>query len=97
MRYLCKVAYQVALYAFLRSKHLPRNKGNIQSLSMTRGLTFKELSRYLFIANLKNNNLCYYTIRLFNSKRGDIPILNFNHIQNLRLRVSHRSVIEKCL
>ena len=86
----------MALDAFLQSKHMTGNKGNIQSLSMTRGLSFKELSLYLFIANLENNNLCYYTIRLFKSKRGGSPILNFNHIQNLYVGVSHRSVIEQC-
>jgi hypothetical protein len=97
----------VALDAFLQNKHITGNKGNIQSLCMARGLTFKKLGRYLFIANLKNNNFCYYTIRLFNSKRGDILILNFNCFQNLYVRVtyisvicqlyvSYMSVIEKC-
>jgi hypothetical protein len=61
---------------------------------MIRGLTFKELGSYLFIADLKNNNFCDHTTRLFNSKRDVIPILSFIHIKNLCERLCRRSILK---
>jgi hypothetical protein len=91
---LCKVTYQLALGAFPTEQALNFTQGTQSITQHDKVTTFKELGRYLFIADLKNTNLCDQTIRLFNSKRGDIPILNLNHIQNLCERLCHRSVFK---